>query len=488
MNKRKLEEEDKTKQHNENFSAEIKNVKRILSRLKSDKGDILPGGLLDLPINITVDKLQEICNALLQTEESIPFAFYVNNIEITDSLENSIKENFSISEDVIDIIYQPQAIFKVRAVTRCTGSLEGHKEAVISVAFSPAGTCLASGSGDTTVRFWDIYTQTPQYTCEGHKHWVLCISWSPCGTKLASACKNGTILLWNPKTGTQIGKAMLGHKMWVTSLCWEPYHKNSECQYLVSGSKDCDLRIWDTVRSQTIRVLSGHTKSVTCVKWGGSGLIYSGSQDRTIKVWRAKDGILCRTLEGHAHWVNTLALNVDYVLRTGSFNLGKDQETNEDRVEYAKKRYESVGEELLVSGSDDFTLFLWKPEKEKKYIARMTGHQQLINDVKFSPDGRIIASASFDKSIKLWESNTGKYITSLRGHVQAVYSISWSADSRLLVSSSADSTLKLWSLKTKKLCQDLPGHADEIYAVDWSPDGLRVASGGKDKVLRLWQN
>lgn len=82
----------------------------------------------------------------------------------------------------------------------------GHKEAVISVAFSPAGTCLASGSGDTTVRFWDIYTQTPQYTCEGHKHWVLCISWSPCGTKLASACKNGTILLWNPKTGKQIGE------------------------------------------------------------------------------------------------------------------------------------------------------------------------------------------------------------------------------------------------------------------------------------------
>ena len=488
MSKRKFVEGSELKESNGSTSMEGTDVKRLLSRFKSDSGEVLPGGLLDLPINITVDKLQTICNALLQHEEPIPFAFYVNDVEVIDSLEKNIGENFSCSEDVLEIVYQPQAIFKVRAVTRCTGSLEGHKEAVISVAFSPDGQCLASGSGDTTVRFWDIYTQTPQFTCEGHKHWVLCISWSPCGRKLVSACKNGTILLWNPKTGEQIGRAMSGHKMWVTSLCWEPFHKNPECQYLVSASKDCDLRIWDTVRAQVVRILSGHTKSVTSVKWGGSGLIYSASQDRTIKVWRAEDGILCRTLEGHAHWVNTLALNVDYVLRTGPFHLGKNASETETSVEYAKKQYESIGEEILVSGSDDFTLYLWKPEKEKKSIARMTGHQQLINDVKFSPNGRVIASASFDKSIKLWESSTGTYIASLRGHVQVVYSIAWSADSRLLASGSADSTLKVWSMKTKKLCQDLPGHSDEVYVVDWSPDGLRVASGGKDKVLRLWQN
>lgn len=77
--------------------------------------------------------------------------------------------------------------------------------------------------------------------------------------------------------------------MWVTSLCWEPYHRNPECQYLASSSKDCDIRIWDTKRAQTCCVLSGHTRSVTCVKYGGSGLIYSASQDRTIKVWRAED-------------------------------------------------------------------------------------------------------------------------------------------------------------------------------------------------------
>ena len=72
----------------------------------------------------------------------------------------------------------------------------------------------------------------------------------------------------------------------------------------------------------------------------------------------------------------------------------------------------------------------------------MIGHQQLVNDVKFSPDSRLIASASFDKSIKIWDGKTGSFITTLRGHVQAVYEIAWSADSRLLVSGSADSTLK----------------------------------------------
>ena len=78
------------------------------------------------------------------------------------------------------------------------------------------------------------------------------------------------------------------------------------------------------------------------------------------------------------------------------------------------------------------------------FIARMTGHQQLVNDVKFSPDSRMIASASFDKSIKLWDGRTGVFITTLRGHVQRVHQIAWSADSRLLVSGSADSTLKGW--------------------------------------------
>ncbi|KAI1727465.1 WD domain, g-beta repeat domain-containing protein [Ditylenchus destructor] len=468
--------------------------KNVALRLFTETGDELSPAPIVVPVTVSVDQLQVLCNKLMSTtEDPVPISFRSEDgLEIVESLVNSLTIDKLGGEKPIQLVCLPQAVFRVRPVTRCTSSLPGHQQPVLTVQFSPDGRNLASGSGDTTVRLWDLQTELPFKTCQGHSKWILCVAWAPNGKKLASACKNGTICLWDPNNGNMIGRKMEGHKQWVTSIAWNPLHQDPQSRLLASAGKDSTVRIWDTIQGVTIRSLNGHTASVTCIRWGGCGLIYTGSQDRTIKVWRVEDGTLCRNLDGHAHWINTLALNVDYVLRTSCFSPEDSCKNPPDgeMQELAKKRYETAlkgSTERLVSGSDDFTLFLWEPAEKKQHIARMTGHQQLVNQVMFSPDTRYIASASFDKSIKLWCGRTGKYISSFRGHVRAVYQISWSADSRLLVSGSADSTLKVWEVRTHKLLLDLPGHGDEVFVVDWSPDGERVVSGGKDTLLKLWR-
>jgi len=218
--------------------------------------------------------------------------------------------------------------------------------------------------------------------------------------------------------------------------------------------------------------------------------LYSCSRDRTIRVWETKGGKCIRTLKGHGHWINHIALNTDYALATPLFRLkGGKTATLEQKLKHAKERYDYAKKgttELLVSASDDFSMFLYAPTVGRKPVCRMTGHQQLVNHVAFSPDGTKIASASFDKSVRIWNGRTGKYLATLRGHVGAVYQCHWSADSRYLVSGSKDSTVKIWKMRTMKLDRELPGHFDEVFATSWSPNGKKIVSGGRDRMLKIW--
>ena len=111
---------------------------------------------------------------------------------------------------ILPLTYKPEALFRIRPVTRASSTLEGHTEAVLSVQFSADGASLASASGDTTVRIWDLFTETPMYTCggvgsgsssTGHKDWVLCLAFSPDCSKLASGGKDSMVFIWDAQTG-----------------------------------------------------------------------------------------------------------------------------------------------------------------------------------------------------------------------------------------------------------------------------------------------
>lgn len=213
----------------------------------------------------------------------------MNNIEIVTCLEDTVKflhdEGKDISlEETLTISYQPLSVFRVRPVTRCVETMPGHTDAVLFVLYSPNGKILASGGGDTAIRFWNISACVPMHTCMGHRNHVLCAAWAPNGSSFVSADLSGDIRVWDPSNGKQIGNALRGHRKWVTSLCFEPYHSNAACTRVASASKDHTIRIWNIVTGHCEAVVSGHSDSVESIRWGGTGLLYSASRDRTIKV------------------------------------------------------------------------------------------------------------------------------------------------------------------------------------------------------------
>nr|MDZ8041627.1 WD40 repeat domain-containing protein [Nostoc sp. CreGUA01] len=139
----------------------------------------------------------------------------------------------------------------------------------------------------------------------------------------------------------------------------------------------------------------------------------------------------------------------------------------------------------LASASGDKTIKLWDLTSGK-LINTLTGHTNTVHRVTFSPDGQKLASASADKTIKLWDVASGQLINTLSGHHDWVYSVKFSFDGHLLASTSNDKTIKLWDVASNKLIKTLVGHNDWVNNVVFSPDGQKLASASADKTIKLW--
>ena len=376
--------------------------------------------------------------------------------------------------------------------------LKGHVTRVSSVAFSPDGQRIVSGSFDSTLRLWDAQTGAPiGQPLKGHVAQVYSVAFSPNGQRVVSGSGDGTLRLWDAQTGAAIGQPLEGHGGTVWSVAFSP-----DGQRIVSGSGNGTLRLWDARTGAAIgQPLEGHRDAVRSVAFSPDGQrIISGSADRTLRLWDAQTGAaIGQPLEGHGDGVLSVASSPDgqrIVSGSGDRTLRLwDAQTGapigqplKGHVSWVFSVAFSPDGQHIVSGSGDQTLWLWDAQTSGPTSQPLEGHKATVWSVAFSPNSQRIASGSGDGTLRLWDVPTGTPIGQpLKGHRGTVYSVAFSPDGQRIVSGSGDSTLRLWDVPTgAPIGQPLEGHGDGVLSVAFSPDGQRIVSGSADRTLRLW--
>lgn len=139
----------------------------------------------------------------------------------------------------------------------------------------------------------------------------------------------------------------------------------------------------------------------------------------------------------------------------------------------------------LASASCDKTIKIWDASSGA-CLQTLEGHGDLCNSVAFSPDLAWLASASDDRTIKIWDTSSGACIHTLKSDVFVVNSVAFSSDSARLASASADSTIKIWDASSGACIHTLEGHGSSVYSVAFSPDSATLASASRDKTFKIW--
>lgn len=326
---------------------------------------------------------------------------------------------------------------------------------ILSAAFSPDGTLLATGI-DNEICLWRIADHKQLITCEGHSGGVQAIAFSPDGTLLASGSHDHTIRLWDVRAG-QCLKTLRGHTHRVLSIAFSP-----DGTLLASGSHDHTIRLWDVAHpldihdrfwGRCLRVLEGHCNRVLAVKFSPTGqTLFSGGQDETVRQWDVTTGKCVQVIKTSVNWIF-------------AFDLSSDGN-------------------CLATGSDGKGVRLWQLQTGDCRTLAYTSH---VWSLSFNPTGTLLATASEDRTIKLWDTTTGELVQTLPDHTRSVWLACFSPDGQMLVSASDDRTIKLWDTQTGRCLRTLRTYNNWVLAVAFSPGQEWLVSSSEDRLIRIWQ-
>ncbi|AFY51050.1 hypothetical protein Nos7524_5331 [Nostoc sp. PCC 7524] len=321
-----------------------------------------------------------------------------------DIFPGVVKPNSSV---VVESKTQP-SIINHHIIGNLLQTFTDHSDWVWSVAFNPDSQTLVSGSGDKTIKLWNVRRGKLLQTFTGHSNSVVSVAFNPDGQTLASGSRDSTIKLWDVRRGKLL-QTFTGHSNSVISVAFSP-----DGQTLASGSLDKTIKLWNVRSGNLLQSFIGHSDWVWSVAFSPDGqTLASGSRDCTIKLWNVRSGKLLQTLTGHASSIYSIVFSPDG--------------------------------QTLVSGSGDYTIKLWDV-RSGKLLQALSSHSSSALSVAFSPDGQTLASGSRDYTIKLWDVRRGKLLQTLTGHTGWVNSLAFSRNGQTLASGSGDNTIKMWQL------------------------------------------
>ena len=375
-------------------------------------------------------------------------------------------------------------------------AFRGHTDTVFSVAFGPDDTRLLTGSFDRTARLWNTETGKELHVLRGHQHMVYTVAYSPDGEQVLTGSWDKTARLWDVQSGKLLG-VLRSRTSAVTSAVFSP-----DGQRLLLGGADKTARLWDTQSGKELIVLKSNG-IVNVVAFSPDGnLLLTGSADKVARLWDAQTGKELLTLKEppapeHALERGVIAaafaLDGKRVLTghdDGAVRLWNTQTGKELLVLKDKKlggravAFSPDGKRFLTTGG--FTAYLWNAQTGKELL-NFKGHRSGIEALAFSPDGKRIVTAGLDRTLRVWNAETGgKELLVLHGHTSPLRAVAFAPDGKTIVSSSVDATARLWDAQTGKEVRKFEGHAADVTSVAFAPNGKIIVTGSADNTARVW--